>query len=223
MGDITFLKKINILAGLTDRELEDIERRLTPVRLEKSDRLFYRHDKSSGLYLLTKGSLQIIIDNDANREIIVYTIRQGDIVGEMSLFNSNQLRSATAVALEKSLLFRISNEKFIDIMNVYPTIGVNLSRTLVERLLAVNEMIERLGAMDGNERVTHFLQALVAREGVRDGAWNRLDNRPTYRQISHRLGVSEKTVYRTMRALASSGDIEIKGRQLFVKASIADD
>jgi len=218
MGDFAPLKKINILAGLSDSELEDIQRRLTPSRLKKGARLFYRHDKSSGLYLVTRGSIQIIIDNDANREIIVYTIREGDIVGEMALFR-NQLRSATAVTLEDCELYKIGNEKFIELMYIYPAIAVNLSRVLIDRLLAANEMIERLGAMDGTERVTHFLRALMVREGVRDGDLYRMDNRPTYRQISNRLGVSEKTIYRTMRALAKKGDIDVKGRRLAAKSS----
>lgn len=216
MGDIALLKQVKIFAGLTDREFEDLSRRLIPVHLEKGDRLFYRHDQTSGLYIVAQGSIQIIIDSDANKEIIVYTINQGDIVGEMSIFN-NKLRSATAVALEECRLFKISNEKFIELMHIYPTIAVNLCKTLVDRLLAANEMIERLGAMDGMERVTSFLNALVVREGVKDGDMYRLDNRPTYRQISNRLGVSEKTIYRTMRALAKTGDIMIKGRKLFVK------
>ncbi|MGK7344218.1 MAG: Crp/Fnr family transcriptional regulator [Candidatus Nitrospinota bacterium M3_3B_026] len=221
MSDIALLKNINVLSGLSDREIGDVARRASPVRLEKGGRLFYRHDESSGVYFVVEGSIQIIIDNDANREIIVYTVKAGDIVGEMSLFE-NRERSATAVALEDSRLFKVSGGVFLELMHIYPAIGVNLSRVLVERLLAANEMIERLGAMDGEQRVAHFLRALAVREGARDGDFYRLDGKPTYRQVSNRLGVSEKTVYRAMRAMAETGQLKTRGRKLYLSRSLVE-
>lgn len=219
MSDASSLRDVTVLKGLADKDLEDMVPNLIPVRYSKGQYIFYRNDKSTGLYFVVEGSIQIIIDNELNKEIVVYTIGKGDIVGEMSLF-SNEKRSATAVALEESYLFKVHNEKFIELMHGHPSIAVNLARILIERLLAANEMIERLGAMDGTERVIHFLKALAAREGVRSGDVSRLENRPTYRQISQRLGVSEKTIYRTMRTLTKNGDIEIRGRQMILNPSI---
>lgn len=220
MNDIDTLREITILADVPESDLQKISTQVTPVNLAKGSYLFYRNDESGWLYLVAAGSLQVIIDNDANREIIVYTIESGDIVGEMSLF-SNILRSATAVALEDTKLYKIENHTFIEIMNVCPIIGTNLSRALISRLLSANKMIERLGAMDGTERVTDFIKALVAREGVKDSeGLYRVDNRPTYNDIAQRLGVSEKTVYRTMRVLAKDGVIKVVGKKLIVSASI---
>ncbi|VAX14896.1 hypothetical protein MNBD_NITROSPINAE04-1363 [hydrothermal vent metagenome] len=218
MTDASNLSRVNILSGLSNKELEDITWRLTPVNLSKGSYLFYRNDESTGLYMVCEGSLQIIIDNDVSREIIVYTIGSGDIVGEMTIFK-RKIRSATAVALSDSKLYKISGEKFIDVMRLYPTIAINLSRILIDRLLSADEMIERLGAMDGTERVIHYLKALVIRDGVMENDIYRLDDRPTYLQISQRLGISEKTIYRTMRTLAKNGDIELRGRKLIMKTS----
>ncbi|VAX14933.1 hypothetical protein MNBD_NITROSPINAE01-579 [hydrothermal vent metagenome] len=220
MNDIDTLHEINILAGLPKEDLQDISRYMSPVNLPKGSYLFYRNDESGWLYLVASGSLQVIIDNDANREIIVCTIKSGDIIGEMSLF-SNSPRSATAIALEDTKLFKIENSKFIELMASYPAAGINLSKVLVDRLMSANQMIERLGAMDGTERVTDFMKALVAREGIKDGEdMCHVENRPTYHEIAQRLGVSEKTVYRTMRSLSKDGAIKVTGKKLIVKPSI---
>lgn len=220
MSDISILRGINVLAGLGELELMEIARRLIPLKIEKGERLFYRNDVSSGIYFVTEGSFQVIIDNDASREIIVYTIKKGDIIGEMALFNNN-LRSATAVALEKSRLFKISNEQFVEVMRLYPDVAVNFSRILIDRLLAANETIERLGAMDGTERVTSYIRSLARREGAREKNGDYiLSVRPTYQQISQRLGISEKTIYRTMRHLADEGKIQITGRKLIAKVAL---
>lgn len=214
------LKKFNIFSALSDEDLEEVKNHGTGLSVNKGSYLFYRNDITTGLYFVSKGRFQIIIDNEANKEIIVYTIGDGDLIGEMSLF-SGGIRSATAVALEDSFLFKISNVDFIRLMEKYPAIGLNLSRALVDRLLAANEMIERLGAMDGAERVADFIIALAAREGTLKGDSYHLE-RPTYHQISQRLGLSEKTIYRTMRAMASEGKVAMKGRNLSVDKTLVE-
>lgn len=213
MDDLELISQINVFSGLGGNEIAEVARRLAPLRVEKGSYLFYRDDRSDGMFFVARGLFQIIIDNDANREIIVYTVGKGDILGEMSLFGEHK-RSATAVALEESRLFKIPNERFLDLMRIYPPVGVNMANVLIGRLLAANEMIERLGAMDGSERIEHFIKSLLAREGVETGDKYVMEKRPTYRQISQRLGISEKTVYRTMRALAENGSIHLGGKRL---------
>ena len=208
------LKRFKIFSSLSDEAIQEVSDHVTASKIKKGSYLFYRNDITTGLYFVLEGRFQIIIDNEANKEITVYTIGVGDLIGEMSLF-SDGIRSATAVALEDSSLFTIKNESFIRLMEQHPAIGLNLSRSLVDRLLAANEMIERLGAMDGGERVADFIIALAAREGILKGDSYHL-TRPTYHQISQRLGLSEKTIYRTMRAMAKEEKITIQGRNLTV-------
>ncbi|MBI5815936.1 MAG: Crp/Fnr family transcriptional regulator [Nitrospinae bacterium] len=221
MDDLELIGQINVFAGLGGDQIAEVARRLAPMRVEKGSYLFYRDDMSDGMFFVARGLFQIIIDNEANREIIVYTVGKGDILGEMSLFGEHK-RSATAVALEESRLFKISNERFLDLMRTCSLIGVNMAKVLIGRLLAANEMIERLGAMDGAERIEHFLKSLLVREGsLRDDRYA-MEKRPTYRQISQRLGISEKTVYRTMRCLAEKGMIHLGGKRLEMMKSFMD-
>ncbi|MDH5478413.1 MAG: Crp/Fnr family transcriptional regulator [Nitrospinota bacterium] len=221
MIKIGSLKSLWVLKGLSDSEIEDVGRNLAPVSLEKGAYLFYRNDQSSGIYFLSRGSLQITIDNDENKEIIVYVIMQGDIVGEMSLFSHSE-RSATVVALEKCLLYKISPDKFLELMMLYPTIGVNLSRILIERLNEANAIIERLGTMDGPGRVSNFIKSLALRTGDFDEEFYRIRRKPTHRIISQRLGLSEKTVYRAMHDLLDNQTIEVRDGSLYVKKSFVE-
>ena len=220
MIDAKSLKSIKILSGLSGSELEDVARSLNPMILEKGAYLFYRNDQSPWVYFVAKGTLQITIDSGDNREIVVYTISAGEIVGEMSLFGRPE-RSASAAALEKCQLFKVSGPKFIELMNLYPLIGVNLARTLVERLREANDVIERLGTMDGEERVANYIVALALRAGEEEGEYLKIGKKPTYRSISQRLGMSEKTVYRAMRSLSDSGSLILKNGALLVKKSLA--
>jgi len=220
MNDVDSLKKASVFKGIPDSDLAVIAQNTAFLKVDKGSYIFYRGDPSDGVYFVATGSVQIIINSDDNREIIVYSVEEGGVIGELSIFE-NHHRSATAVALSESKLFKIANEKFVKIINRFPSVAVNLSRILVNRLLAANVMIERMGTMDGMERVADFIRALAAREGtLRDGLY--VLPRPTYSQISHRLGISEKTVYRTMRQMADDGTITIKDRGLIVPKSFVD-
>lgn len=220
MSDVDILKKASVFSGLSDSDLGVIAQKTAFMKVDKGSYIFYRGDPSDGVYFVAAGSVQIIIDSDDNREIIVYSVEEGGVIGELSIFE-NHHRSATAVALSDAKLFKIANDRFVEIINRFPSVAVNLSRILVNRLLAANVMIERMGTMDGTERVADFIRALAAREGtLRNGQY--VLPRPTYSQISHRLGISEKTVYRTMRQMAGDGTITIKGRGLIVPKNFVD-
>lgn len=221
MTDLDKLKIFGVFEGLTDHELEEVSRCVVSVSIKKGAYLFYRNDITSGMFFVISGRFQIIIDNESNKEITVYTVAKGDFIGEMSLY-SDGIRSATAVALKDATLYKISNKDFIALLRSNAIIGVNLSKALVSRLLAANEMIERLGAMDGSERVADYLKALAAREGTLSKDSFNLE-RPTYQQMSLRLGLSEKTIYRSMRDLALVGLITMKGRKLIIRKELVED
>jgi CRP-like cAMP-binding protein len=220
MSDVDILKRASVFSGIPDSDLATIAQKTAFMKVDKGSYIFYRGDPSDGVYFVATGSVQIIIDSDDNREIIVYSVEDGGVIGELSIFE-NHHRSATAVTISDAKLFKIANERFVEIIKRFPSVAVNLSRILVNRLLAANVMIERMGTMDGMERVADFIRALAAREGtLRDGLY--VLPRPTYSQISHRLGISEKTVYRTMRQMADDGTITIEGRGLIVPKSFVD-
>ena len=220
MSDVDILKRASVFSGIPDSDLATIAQKTAFMKVDKGSYIFYRGDPSDGVYFVATGSVQIIIDSDDNREIIVYSVEDGGVIGELSIFE-NHHRSATAVTISDAKLFKIANERFVKIINRFPSIAVNLSRILVNRLLAANVMIERMGTMDGTERVADFIKALAAREGIlRDGQY--VLPRPKNSQISHRLGISEKTVYRTIRQMADDGTITIEGRGLIVPKSFVD-
>ena len=213
------IAELRPLKELSQNELEDVARSLMELSLNKGAHLFYRNDPSSGVYLLAKGALQITIDSEESKEIVVTVIREGEIVGEMSLFDQSR-RSATAVAIEKCQLYKVERERFIELMNIYPPIAISLSRTLIERLNEANSIIERLGTMDGPERVSNYLKALAMREGVIENGLYRLPRKPTYRSVSQRLGLSEKTVYRAVHSLMESGAVSVRNGVFYVREDL---
>src|SRR5690242_19489118 len=92
--------------------------------------LFRQGDAADALYLVARGSLQVIVDDADGRERIVDTLGRGALVGEMALL-LNDTRTATIVARRDSELVRIDKHEFDRLIDEYPSIAVGLARMLV--------------------------------------------------------------------------------------------
>ncbi len=94
------------LAGsLKDDELEQLVKSATVKHFEAGEVLFNQGDKADGLYLIRRGSVMIVRDNEGKEEVLSY-LAAGNYVGEKALI-SDTPRSATvraAVETEAILL-----------------------------------------------------------------------------------------------------------------------
>jgi len=59
--------------------------------------IFSEGEVSDTLYFIISGSISVILTDDTNREIIIAYLSPGDFFGEMSLFDINMSRSASAL------------------------------------------------------------------------------------------------------------------------------
>jgi CRP-like cAMP-binding protein len=93
---------------LDDRSLDDLRARLRPVRLQPGETLFRQGDQNASLYLLMRGSLDIV---DATSDRPVATRRARTVVGELGLL-LNVPRTATVVANTDALCWELTQPTF---------------------------------------------------------------------------------------------------------------
>lgn len=116
------------------------------------------------LYFIVAGELAILV----NGEMIA---RRGaeHHVGEMTLVNSKARRSATAVALEDSLLLRVPESGFVTVGEAHPWIWRNVACELADRLYERNQLVRRRNAKSrvfiGSSRES-LRQATVLQEAL---------------------------------------------------------
>ena len=73
--------------------------------------LFRQGDPGDALYLVLRGSVAILLDLPGGRTVMVRTMREGSIVGEMALY-TGAARSASAKTREDSVLLRLDQAAF---------------------------------------------------------------------------------------------------------------
>lgn len=102
------------------------------VTLIRGEYLFRQGDPPDGVYMLVSGSLRVSVGDGADGEKTIARIRQGEILGEMSLITRDN-RSASISALRDCELFRLPAELFAAVAERYPRNVLKVFRTITAR------------------------------------------------------------------------------------------
>jgi predicted acylesterase/phospholipase RssA/CRP-like cAMP-binding protein len=122
------------------------------LHLAGGQTLFRQGDAADALYLVARGSLQVIVEETDGRERIVDTLGRGAVVGELALL-LNDTRTATVIARRDSELVRIDKAEFDRLIDTYPSIAVGIARMLGARL----KRTTRFTAVDSRIRTIALL------------------------------------------------------------------
>ena len=112
------------------------------ISLKPKDILFEEGDQSKSMYFLKNGAIRIF-KRKGDGKIEIETIRSGQVLGELSFFDS-QPRSASAEALVPSELVEISRAAMDHAFQQAPEWLVTLIRTVSSRLRATNNRLRIL-------------------------------------------------------------------------------
>jgi CRP-like cAMP-binding protein len=95
-------------AELDDRSIDDLRTRMRPIRLQPGETLFRKGEQNASLYLLVKGSVDIV-ETDGDRPVA--TRRARTVIGELGLL-LNVPRTAGVVASTEALCWEITQQTF---------------------------------------------------------------------------------------------------------------
>ena len=147
-----------LFAGVDALELARFDRDANWVRLSGGDYLFRQGDVAEDVYVVVRGSLEVLVVGRDGSSRLVDVLGPSDSVGEMALL-TDEPRSATVRALRDSELVRVSKEEFLRLLDEHPRTAVELSRTLVQRLRQTTTAPRVL-------RFTRTLALVPARDGA---------------------------------------------------------
>lgn len=183
--------------------------------LKSNELLFAAGDASDGMYLVRKGTLRVFL-KDEDREVSLAQISEGQLIGEMALFD-HKPRSACVKADQESEVTHISQEDFEKLVKQVPKWFVSLMTTLSTRLRVTNERLQKLetGRSKGEAflavtRVLHVLNLLWAKDGVKEGKDWQLEKDKTLATLSTVFGENPKQLERTIKILIKNTLIEEK-------------
>jgi AAA family ATP:ADP antiporter len=131
------LRSTNLFEGVPGENIYHVAQVMEEKRLEKGILLFERGDKGDYFYIIVTGEILIHIgETELNRH------GKGEYFGEMALLDDCP-RSASATALEETLLLKINQDNFLDIMMDHKEVRRSILRMLNERSRRLTDQYAR--------------------------------------------------------------------------------
>ncbi len=126
------LRGLKLLAGLSSSQLEDVSRRLSPIRFRQGEVIIREGDPGYEMYFIESGRVRVVRGSGTSA-ILLAELGAGDLFGEMALLTGRP-RSATVAALSDLDLWSMPQADFDELVAAHPNLGLALSRLLSERL-----------------------------------------------------------------------------------------
>ena len=132
------LKSVDLFRNVAPGMLEYAAQSLEELQYDKGRVIFEKGDSLPALYIIKKGKVKV---HDGAYEFAIF--ESPDFFGEYSLVD-NPVRSATATALEHTILLRIDEKLFQELLDKDLHFARNILKRLITRLRESNQTEEYL-------------------------------------------------------------------------------
>ncbi len=144
---IEFLRRLPLLAGLSDADLDWLYQKTEPVAFPAGDILMQEGDPAGDLYIIVDGEFEIS-KRSGPQNIAIAVRAPGEVLGEMALLD-HAPRSATVRALRDSRLLKVPQDAFVQLLSSSSTAALAILRTVSQRLRTNEALLRQQEKMAG--------------------------------------------------------------------------
>jgi len=133
------MDKISIFKYLDDSEKKILLKFAHFHEYYPDEKIITQGETSYSFYALISGKLNVTINGDNGKQILISHINEGEFFGETGIFDDGQ-RTATVSAADTSQVLVIERNDFFCYIRMYPKAGIKLM------MLFVNGLMKKLNA-----------------------------------------------------------------------------
>ena len=131
------LKSVSLFQNIPGNILSKIAQISTEIQLSQNDFIFKEGGVGDSLYIIISGNVNIIKNGQ-----LITLLSNGDCLGEMALLD-REPRSADAVAKDETILLKIDQEGFYELLAGNSEIMREIVKMLAQRLRSMNKEITK--------------------------------------------------------------------------------
>ena len=140
MDPAVLLARAELFRALDSDVVQRVAADARTITLQRNDTIFNEGDAAAELYVVRSGRIAIAKRATDGRESVVALMEEGDLIGEMSLFDSKG-RSADARALEPSELVAVPFASLRAVFDERPRLLWVVVQLLVDRLRSTDSAL----------------------------------------------------------------------------------
>jgi CRP-like cAMP-binding protein len=211
VDSLRLLQESEFFHGISPKNLRALAAACIPKRLARRQVLFLEGQQGDSMYILAEGSVQLFKTAEDGREVVIRTLKPGEIFGEVVLFEQGRY-PVGAVALQEGLVLRLTRLQAGCLL-----VGEEFRRDFIAMLMRkqryLAERILYLSTRDVEERFFDFLEEQFGRrERYRIGL--------SKKDIAAAIGTIPETFSRLLLRLRQQGTASWEGETLELNAEI---
>jgi CRP/FNR family cyclic AMP-dependent transcriptional regulator len=203
-----FLSRIDIFQDLAPGEVNQLDHQVRMTTCE-TGRVFYTPDENGeALFLLKKGRVQLYRLSPDGKKLVVATLNEGTIFGEMSLIGHG-MHNTFAEAIDDCTLCVMSRSDVERLIQEKPQVAMRFLEAMAKRLQATERQLEDLAFKGIPARLAGLLLEL-AREPL-DG--NEVVGF-THQDLAERIGTYRETTTQVLNDFKDQGWVKISRKNI---------
>ncbi len=203
------LSSLEVFSALEGRELEQVAQLAVPRSFDRGEVIFREGDRGVALYVVRSGSVSIRREHPGGRTLALAELRPGSMFGELAAFG-DEVRSATAEALESTALVAILGTDMQRVLRSDPDIALKMLAALAERVRRLNDRLlaQSFQTVPGRVAGALLLQ-VMARQDEGAGHTDVLVE-ATQAEIAQLAGTSRESASRFLASLQREGVVALR-------------
>jgi CRP-like cAMP-binding protein len=202
---LRLLQASEFFRGISPKSLRALAAACIPKRLTKRQVLFLEGQDGDSMYILAEGSVQLFKTSEDGREVVIRTLKPGEIFGEVVLFEQGRY-PVGAVALQAGLVLRLTRLQ-VDCLLVDEEFRRDFVAMLMRKQRYLAERILYLSTRDVEERFFDFLEEQFGRHDHYQIALSKKD-------VAAAIGTIPETFSRLLLRLKQQGTASWEGETL---------
>ncbi len=208
------LKKTTLFCGMDQSDIEMIAAQTVTRQFPKNTVIVSQGDDTDSFYVIVQGKVDVFLQNDKGKEIIINTLGLCESFGELAPLGRIP-RQASIITTEDSTFGIISRQVFMDTLLVKPSIGMRIIDLLIRRIQDLTEEVSSLALEDVYNRVVRVLYKHADEVGDK-----LVTEKLTQQDIASRVGATREMVHRILKELKKGGYISIEGKHITIEKKL---
>jgi len=214
------LRGSRLFAVLQPAELDAVLAQAITRRVARNETLLRRGDASTGAAVIVTGRVRISLMAADGREVTLGVLGPGDVIGEMSVLDGEEV-SADVSALEDCVLLFIERARFLRLLRADADLCLRLMAVLCRRLRRANAVVEDMALLDLGARLARLLLRLAQDYGAPAGRGTRIEVKLSQKDLGTLVGSSREKVNKQLREWEEAGLLgKSEGRMVILRPDL---
>lgn len=209
------LKDMAVFSRLDMEEIRMICENSTVRKFEEGEVIFFEADESKNLYLLVNGRVKLSMLSPEGKEKVMSILQEGDLFGEISLFDHSP-HPVTAEVQKKARLLTLPYFRLEEMIIQKPRLALKIIENLSKKTRLLTSQVRDLVFHDAAERMASLLLRFGKDFGREEDGRTKIDLILTHQEIANLLGVSRVTVTKTINKLIDENLITIEDKNIII-------